>query len=55
MGRQAATIGGAAPQAVCIIKNGGNADMWQTIGWLTLGCAVFIGMLISLSIIGLKI
>ncbi|GMV85722.1 MAG: hypothetical protein AMXMBFR80_15770 [Dehalococcoidia bacterium] len=55
VGRQAATIGGAAPQAVCIIKNGGNADMWQTIGWLTLGCAVFIGMLISLSIIGLKI
>jgi hypothetical protein len=29
--------------------------MWQTIGWLSLGCAIFIGMLISLSIIGLKI
>jgi hypothetical protein len=28
--------------------------MWQTIGWLSLGCAAFIGMLISLSIIGLK-
>ncbi len=28
--------------------------MWQTIGWLSLGCAVFIGMLISLSIIGLQ-
>lgn len=28
--------------------------MWQTIGWLTLICGVFIGMLISLSIIGLK-
>lgn len=28
--------------------------MWKTIGWLTLACGVFIGMLISLSIIGLK-
>jgi hypothetical protein len=29
--------------------------MWQTIGWLTLLCAIFIGLLISLSIIGFKI
>ncbi|GIW14724.1 MAG: hypothetical protein KatS3mg063_0577 [Tepidiforma sp.] len=28
--------------------------MWKTIGYLTLLCAVFIGMLISLSIIGIK-
>jgi hypothetical protein len=28
--------------------------MWKTIGWLSLGCGAFIGMLISLSIIGLK-
>lgn len=28
--------------------------MWKTIGWLSLGCAVFIGMLIALSIIGIK-
>ncbi len=28
--------------------------MWKTIGWLTLLCGVFIGMLISLSIIGIK-
>ncbi len=28
--------------------------MWKTIGWLTLMCGVFIGMLISLSIIGIK-
>ncbi len=28
--------------------------MWKTIGWLTLTCAVFIGMLLTLSIIGLK-
>jgi hypothetical protein len=26
--------------------------MWNTIGWLSLVCAVFIGMLITLSIIG---
>ncbi len=26
--------------------------MWNTIGWLSLMCAVFIGMLITLSIIG---
>lgn len=32
----------------------GNSLMWQTIGWLSLGCAVFIGMLITLSIIGLQ-
>lgn len=28
--------------------------MWSTIGWLSLLCAVFIGLLISVSIIGLK-
>ncbi len=28
--------------------------MWNTIGWLSLVCAVFIGMLITLSIIGFK-
>lgn len=28
--------------------------MWKTIGYLTLLCAVFIVMLISLSIIGIK-
>lgn len=28
--------------------------MWQTIGWLSLLCAVFVALLISLSIIGLK-
>ena len=28
--------------------------MWNTIGWLSLMCAVFIGMLITLSIIGFK-
>lgn len=33
---------------------GGWTAMWKTIGWLTLVCGVFIGMLISLSIIGLK-
>lgn len=26
--------------------------MWNTIGWLSLICGVFIGMLITLSIIG---
>lgn len=26
--------------------------MWNTIGWLSLVCGVFIGMLITLSIIG---
>ncbi len=28
--------------------------MWKTIGYLTLLCGVFIAMLISLSIIGIK-
>jgi len=28
--------------------------MWRTIGWLSLMCAVFIGLLISLSIIGFQ-
>jgi hypothetical protein len=28
--------------------------MWKTIGYLTLMCGVFIAMLISLAIIGLK-
>jgi hypothetical protein len=28
--------------------------MWKTIGWLSLGCAIFIGMLVSLSLIGLS-
>ena len=28
--------------------------MWNPIGWLSLVCAVFIGMLITLSIIGFK-
>lgn len=28
--------------------------MWKTIGWLSMACAVFIGMLITLAIIGLK-
>lgn len=28
--------------------------MWKTIGYLTLTCAVFIGMLITLAIVGLK-
>jgi len=33
---------------------GGTSHMWKTIGWLSLMCGVFIGMLISLSIIGFK-
>lgn len=49
------TIPGQGTTGRLYYFNGGNTDMWQTIGWLTLGCAVFIGMLISLSIIGLKI
>lgn len=28
--------------------------MWKTIGWLSLTCGVFIGMLITLGIVGLK-
>jgi hypothetical protein len=28
--------------------------MWKTIGWLTLLCGVFIGLLISLSIVGME-
>jgi hypothetical protein len=32
----------------------GSARMWKTIGWLTLTCAIFIGLLISLAIIGLN-
>lgn len=28
--------------------------MWKTIGWLSLMCGTFIGLLITLSIIGLK-
>jgi len=28
--------------------------MWKTIGWLSLMCGTFIGLLISLAIIGLK-
>ncbi len=28
--------------------------MWSTIGWLTLLCGTFIGMLIGLSIVGLQ-
>jgi len=28
--------------------------MWRTIGYLSFICAVFIGMLITLSIVGLK-
>ncbi len=28
--------------------------MWKTIGWLSLGCAIFIGMLVLLSLIGLS-
>lgn len=28
--------------------------MWKTIGYLTLTCGVFIGMLITLAIVGLK-
>lgn len=28
--------------------------MWTPIGWLTLLCAVFIALLISLSIVGLQ-
>lgn len=28
--------------------------MWSTIGWLSLMCAIFIGMLVALSIIGLE-
>ena len=28
--------------------------MWKTIGWLTLTCGIFIGLLISLAIIGLN-
>jgi hypothetical protein len=28
--------------------------MWKTIGYLVLICGVFLGMLISLSIIGIK-
>lgn len=28
--------------------------MWKTIGWLSLLCSIFIGLLISISIIGLK-
>ena len=28
--------------------------MWQTIGWLSLLCAIFIGLLISLAIMGLS-
>ncbi|GBD24412.1 hypothetical protein HRbin29_02090 [bacterium HR29] len=30
-----------------------RTGMWSTIGWLTLLCGVFIGMLIGLSIVGL--
>ncbi len=28
--------------------------MWKTIGYLSLTCAVFIGLLISMAIMGLK-
>ena len=28
--------------------------MWKTIGWLSLSCGIFIALLISLAIIGLK-
>lgn len=28
--------------------------MWKTIGYLSLACGVFLGLLISMSIIGLK-
>lgn len=28
--------------------------MWQTIGWLSLMCGVFIALLITLSIIGMN-
>jgi hypothetical protein len=28
--------------------------MWKTIGWLSLLCGAFIGLLITLSIVGLK-
>ena len=34
--------------------NLGGTDMWKTIGWLSLTCATFIGMLIAFSLIGLK-
>jgi hypothetical protein len=33
--------------------SGGTVYMWRTIGWLSLTCATFIGLLISLAIIGL--
>jgi hypothetical protein len=29
--------------------------MWQTIGWLSLLCAVFFALLVSLSIVGLNV
>ena len=28
--------------------------MWKTIGWLTLTCAIFISLLVTLAIIGLN-
>lgn len=32
-----------------------DSGMWETIGWLALTCGLFIGMLIALSIVGLKL
>jgi len=29
--------------------------MWRTIGWLSLLCAVFFALLVSLSIVGLNV
>jgi hypothetical protein len=34
--------------------SGGTPTMWKPIGWLSLTCGIFIGMLITLSLIGLK-
>ncbi len=35
--------------------SGGTPNMWKPIGWLSLTCGIFIGMLITLSLIGLKV
>ena len=33
----------------------GNTSMWKTIGTLSLACAIFISLLVTMSIVGLKV
>jgi hypothetical protein len=44
-------MAGAADAAM---HRGGPLGMWKTIGYLSLTCGVFIGLLITLAIVGLK-